>query len=207
MKIYIGPYKNWVGPYQIADALCFWAKRDQFNRKPDWVHNFGTWMATKKDGTDSWLSKVCQWVHEKQERKVKIKIHPYDTWNMDSTLALIIVPMLKQLKESKHGIGNIDPSDCPPELKGNFNPEDHETWYSPERWNWFMDELIWTFTQFDPELDEEGKYFDHSGVDSSKGPSEAIMGIKVDSEGLKAYNDRIDNGLRLFGKYYRALWD
>ncbi len=26
MKIYIGPYKNWVGPYQIAEALCFWAK-------------------------------------------------------------------------------------------------------------------------------------------------------------------------------------
>lgn len=202
MKVFIGPYHNWVGPYQIAEALCFWTKRDQFNRKPPWVHNFGTWLATNKDGTDSWLSKFCQWVHSKKKRKVKIKLHPYDTWNMDSTLALIILPMLKQLKESKHGIGNIDPEDCPPELGVGFNREDHETWYSPERWNWFIDELIWTFSQFDPEFDEEEKYFTES--DS---PSDSFDRFKIDTEGLNAHNKRIDNGLRLFGKYYRTLWD
>jgi hypothetical protein len=27
-----------------------------------------------------------------------------------------------------------------------------------------------------------------------------------DFEGAKAYNAKIDNGLRLFGKYYRSLW-
>ena len=26
MKVHIGPYKNWIGPYQLADALCFWVK-------------------------------------------------------------------------------------------------------------------------------------------------------------------------------------
>ena len=49
MKVYIGPYKNWVGPYQIAEALCFWAKpvKDEYNFKriPDWLHNFGTWLS------------------------------------------------------------------------------------------------------------------------------------------------------------------
>ena len=29
----------------------------------------------------------------------------------------------------------------------------------------------------------------------------------VDREGIKAYNERINNGMRLFGKYYRGLWD
>ena len=29
----------------------------------------------------------------------------------------------------------------------------------------------------------------------------------VDSDKIKEYNDRIDNGFRLFGKYYRNLWD
>ena len=47
MKIYIGPYKSWIGPYQIAEALCFWVKRvpDEhgIKRKPDWVHDFGQW--------------------------------------------------------------------------------------------------------------------------------------------------------------------
>ena len=30
---------------------------------------------------------------------------------------------------------------------------------------------------------------------------------KFDQEGFNAVNKRIDNGLRLFGKYYRSLWD
>ena len=29
----------------------------------------------------------------------------------------------------------------------------------------------------------------------------------VDREGIKEYNERINNGIRLFGKYYRGLWD
>ena len=29
---------------------------------------------------------------------------------------------------------------------------------------------------------------------------------KFDVEGYKKYSDRIDNGLTLFGKYYRGLW-
>jgi len=49
MKVYIGPYKNWFGPYQLAETLCFWAKKEKdeygFERTPDWVHNFGEWLA------------------------------------------------------------------------------------------------------------------------------------------------------------------
>jgi hypothetical protein len=29
----------------------------------------------------------------------------------------------------------------------------------------------------------------------------------LDVEGWKAFNKRIDNGTRLFGVYYRGLWD
>ena len=43
-------------------------------------------------------------------RTEKIHIDPWDTWSMDYTLALIILPMLNQLKESKHGA----PSSMPP---------------------------------------------------------------------------------------------
>ncbi len=48
MKVVIGPYTTWIGPYQIAEKLCFWAKPvpDEIGmkRKPDWVHDFGTWL-------------------------------------------------------------------------------------------------------------------------------------------------------------------
>ena len=40
-----------------------------------------------------------------------IVIHDYDTWNIDVTLAHIIVPMLKQLKEKKHGAPFVDNED------------------------------------------------------------------------------------------------
>jgi hypothetical protein len=29
----------------------------------------------------------------------------------------------------------------------------------------------------------------------------------IDHEGMKKVNDRIQNGLRLFAKHYRGLWD
>ena len=34
------------------------------------------------------------------ERKVSIRIDRWDTYDMDQTLAMLIVPMLKQLNES-----------------------------------------------------------------------------------------------------------
>ena len=49
MKVYIGKYKDWFGPYQLAELLCFWAKKEKdeygFEHTADWVHNFGEWLA------------------------------------------------------------------------------------------------------------------------------------------------------------------
>ena len=107
MKVKIGPYKNWVGPYQIADALCWWAKPvvDEYGMKskPDWVHDFGTWLAENRDGSDSWITRACQWVESKKSRQIYVKIDRWDTWGMDHTLALIVLPMLRQLQTTKHG--------------------------------------------------------------------------------------------------------
>ena len=68
MKVKIGPHPNWWGPYQIADALCWWVPEvaDEYglSTKPDWVHAFGTWLAENKSGGDSWLARVCQWIHD-----------------------------------------------------------------------------------------------------------------------------------------------
>ena len=37
-----------------------------------------------------------------------VKIDYWDTWSMDHTLSYIIVPMLKQLKATKHGAPYVD---------------------------------------------------------------------------------------------------
>ena len=234
MKVYIGPFKNWVGPYQIAEALCFWVKdvEDEhgFKSKPDWVHDFGTWLSGGENG-ESWLLKLCQWIESKRKRNIKIRIDKYDTWNMDGTLAYIILPMLKQLQATKHGSPLVDDEDVPEGLglrSTEASPKENE-WDTDEnvhkRWVWVLSELIWTFEQLHPDSNWDDQY--HTGVHDlvwkpvdkegnevpkedaklyqmEKGPKDTHT---FDSDGYTAHNNRIDNGLKLFGKYYRGLWD
>ena len=238
MKITIGPYKNWYGPYQLAETLCFWAKdvEDEygFKHKPDWVHNFGEWLAhgsvepERKVGEIyswdrerhyTWLYDFLLWIDKKRKRTIKVRIDKWDTWSMDHTLAYIILPMLKQLKASKHGGPYVDPKDVPDHLKpkkltkkeksnGSVDSTHHE------RWNWVMDEMIFAFsTKLDDSVDDQF----HSGEMDLQwkqlegGMSEMIKGPndthEFDAEGHAAYHARIKNGFRLFGKYYEGLWD
>lgn len=144
------------------------------------------------------------------ERKIDVRIDKYDTWNMDHTLSIIVVPMLKQLKATKHGAPHVEDEDVPEALRSTNAPPKENEWDTDEfwfqRWDWVMDEMIWAHEQM---IDDTGddQFYDHSGVDDTKGLEEQIGAIKVDREGLDQYHDRINNGLRLFGKYYRGLWD
>ena len=77
-----------------------------------------------------------------------------------------------------------------------------------------MDEMIWAHEQLLNDNGEEQFWLEHGEIDWSGEPDEnGMTELKwtkesvVDWDGLKAYHARIDNGLRLFGKYYRALWD
>jgi hypothetical protein len=168
--------------------------------------------------------------YETFERDVDIVIHKYDTWNMDHTLALIILPMLKQLKATKHGAPNVDSSDVPMKLKPKqleivrYREDGTTDENFFKRWDYVMDEMIWAFEQITDEDNEEQFYsgehdikwtpIDKEGNEVSKedatyhrmdrGPKDTL---KIDQEGMKKHYDRIDNGLRLFGKYYRSLWD
>ena len=146
------------------------------------------------------------------ERDVDICIHRYDTWSMDHTLSLVILPMLKQLKETKHGAPNVDTTDVPLRLKPTQLEmvryrEDGETDKNFfKRWDYVMDEMIWAFEQIASD-DDEKHFYDHSDVDPEDSMEVAVKKLKVDREGLEEHNKRIENGLKLFGKYYRALWD
>ena len=216
MKIYIGPYKDWWGPYQIAQKILFWMDPDD-----DRVDRLGQRLG------ETPLNDLCNWVYRKRQRKVKIRIDRYDTWNMDGTLALIILPMLKQLQETKHGSPLVDDEDVPEglNLRSTEAPPLENEWDTDEnlhrRWDWVMSELIWTFEQQQPDCDWEQKYYsgehdtyfeelehDENGkatmYEMKQGPKNTFQ---IDYEGLKQHQDRIDRGLRLFGKYYRGLWD
>ena len=238
MKVKIGPYENWFGPYQLAEKLCFWAKeeKDEYGIpcKPDWVHNFGEWLAhgsvepkpavgeiTSWDGArpTTWLYKLLTWIHSKRKRVIKLHIDPWDTWSMDHTLAYIVLPMLKQLKEKKHGAPYVDPNDVPDHLKPKKQTKKEKANGSVdsthfERWDWVLDEMIFAFdskvndgweAQFETgEHDLQWKQLEDGMSQMIEGPNHTKV---YDWEGRKKYEERIANGFRLFGKYYHGLWD
>ena len=167
------------------------------------------------------------------DRKIEIQIDRYDTWNMDDTLAHIILPMLKQLKETKHGSPHVDLEDVPPELQLHggasneiaqydmFSSEEHDhmVWDALHaRWNWVMNEMIFAFECLAGEhidwedqfwTGESDMYFedlpDEDGMCEMKyGPNHTR---EWDREGHIKWGERMENGFRLFGKYYRGLWD
>ena len=208
MKIKIGPYKNWIGPYQIVDALFFWHERypsDELEQRWDYrLHDkLSEWLAS------TWVNNFCEWVQSKRQRNIKIHIDKWDTWSMDHTLAMIVVPMLKQLQATKHGAPLVDDEDVPDDLKSSAAPpkeDEHDIDDNHfKRWDWAMDEMIWTFEQLADD-DSTSKFYTHPTEKFEKF-EDRIAAIKVDREGLDAHEARIKNGLRLFGKYYRGLWD
>jgi len=230
MQVKIGPYKNWVGPYQIAEALCFWARKETdeygFKSKPQWVHNFGTWLSGGED-RDSWLQRACLWIESKRSRKIKVRIDRWDTWSMDHTLSYIVLPMLRQLNKTKHGAPNTDDEDVPEHLRSTVAEPKENEWDTDSnhflRWDWIMSEMIYAFEcQLDDTWEEKywtGEWGKPDFVKSDQeypNPKTGVMEStyqlnpgtrKCDWDGLKLEQARIQNGFRLFGKYYTALWD
>jgi hypothetical protein len=238
MKVYIGPYKNWFGPYHLAEKILFWMDKD----KDDRVHNFGEWLAhgsvepepefnsgmdilSRKERPNTLLYRFLLWIESRRKRKIKIRIDRYDTWGMDSTLSMVILPMLKQLHATKHGAPLVDDDDVPENLRSTAAEPRENEWDTDSnhfvRWDWVMDELIWTFEQLHPDCDWEDQYrtgeydlrsvpceWDEDGkpklYELKDGPNHTA---KIDHDGMTAHQNRINNGLRLFGKYYQNLWD
>lgn len=192
MKVYIGPYRTWIGPYQIAEKILFWLDKHEDER----VHNFGEWLAGKDDH-DTWLTKLCQWIHDKKQRKIKVHIDGYDVWSMDYTLALIALPMLKKLQVSKHGAPCVDDEDVPVELKSTSAAPKENEWDTDanhfKRWDWVIEEMIFAF-ECKVDQDWDIKFYDEKTGN-------------WDSEKRQLVQNRVTNGFRLFGKYYESLWD
>lgn len=165
------------------------------------------------------------------ERKVSVEIENFDTWSLDHTLALIILPALIQLKEFKHGIpsdfATTGGEDWQDQKCFDFYSEAND-WAFEERvkqWDEVLDKMIWSFQQL--VVDDYGDQYHHGEmkmdwVKTDKlypnpitGKMEATYQMVdknpdehwYDHVGHKLHEDRVQEGLELFGKYYRTLWD
>lgn len=245
MKIYISKYRDhWISPYTMLDYLFWWTdwskcsrwklsrtledeaavlrgEKSRYVERPEWTERWSDRLTP--------VSRAIQWIGERVYPRIEyVKIDRWDTWNMDSTLSPIILPMLRQLKATKHGAPLVDDEDVPEHLRSTAAEPKENEWDTDsnhfDRWDWVMSEMIFAFeckvddswedafregnidmiwVPVDADGNEvprgEHKYFrmDH-------GPNDTY---KCDYEGMKLVQQRIDNGFRLFGKYYQALWD
>jgi hypothetical protein len=210
MKVYMNkPKDNWLSPYTIVEKIVFWR---EINYDEPLVVNIIKY--TKLD----WFCSVLFDVRQFFNRDIRyVKIDPWDTWSMDHTLTRIILPMLKQLKKDKHGAPHVDNEDVPPNLKDKrkVQPKNGETDKNYfKRWDWVMDQMIWSFTELSKD-DWAAPFWtgkaDHVWVDLPEGGAQLKHGpkhtLKFDKRGHDKHWARIQNGLRLFGKYYTSLWD
>lgn len=167
----------------------------------------------------------------KKARRVKIQIDKWDTWQVDSTLALIILPCLLQLKETKQGVPNdfvdVGGADYEHQECFDFYKESYDEAFDigVKRWQETLDKMIWSFQQIvfddyddkyhhgDMELDwvkTDEKYFNpitNTNEDLYKMVDKDPDKHWYDQEGHSLHEERIQEGLELFGKYYRSLWD
>ena len=203
MKIYKSGYRNpWLSPYTILEKVFFWREIDYDEPVIErWANRLNPFCQV--------LMAVRKFIYPQINI---VKIDRYDTWSMDHTLADIILPMLRQLKATKHGAPHTDDEDVPEYLRSYMaQPKEHE-WDIDElhfmRWDWILAEMIWAFEQ-KVDDDADSKFFDHSEVDRTKNPwdSDSYKQVKYDREGHDAWQERMQNGFRLFGKYYCNLWD
>ena len=237
MKVYISGYRDhWFSPYTWLDYAFFWTdwskcSRDRRIRSLEEESKY----IERPEWTDRWadrlepVSKGIMWVLDRVHPKIEyVKIDRWDTWSMDHTLAPIILPMLKQLQKTKHGSPGVDDEDVPEELKSTSAPPKENEWDTDEnwfkRWDWVLDEMIFAFEcKVDDSWEEAFRsgVHDYITVPVDRDGNEVPKGehkfwqmkdgpkntYKCDYDGMRVVEARIQNGFRLFGKYYQALWD
>lgn len=215
MKIYINNYKHhWLSPYTVLEKVLFWKDWENIDYDTPWVKRW----SDRLNPTCVAIQKVLNLFDPKINY---VKIDYWDTWSMDHTLAYVILPMLKQLNEKKHGAPYVDDGDVPEELKSTSAPPKENEWDIDDnhfkRWDWVMGEMI---QAFECKVDEnwDDKYWtgtskiewresdiEHNGKKTSQ--MVELGDRKCDWDAYKAHEERNSNGFRLFGKYYQALWD
>lgn len=146
--------------------------------------------------------------------RVKIRVDRWDTYSAGTTLSYVIVPILKQLRETKQGAPLTDDDDVPDELKSINSvkvPGDYtdSNWFN--RWDYILDEMIWAFTEYQGDWEDQFHRFDQyelvEGTDFYRKVPEELAVHIFDKVGHDLHRNRIINGQRLFAKYYFNLWD
>ena len=238
MKVWISNYRHhWFSPYTWIDYAFFWTAWSRCNRdnsldsaldedrvwhdRPEWADRLADRLVP--------ISQAIQWTLDLIHPKIDhVRIDRWDTWSMDSTLAQIVLPMLRQLQATKHGAPFVDDEDVPEHLRSTAAPPKKNEWDTDDnhflRWDWVLAEMIFAFEKKCQDdwtaefhsgehdivwvpVDRDGKPVDKKDArwfQMERGPNDTHQ---WDQAGMAEVQKRITNGFRLFGRYYEHLWD
>lgn len=131
---------------------------------------------------------IGNYVKYPKKRKIKIKIHNYDTYDLRSTLAIVIAASLKKFKKNKCGI----PMFCFPQLE-DYSPTEQEETIAKNNWDAILDSMIFAFDELAQEK-EENKIYDMN------------LSPEQTKKELDELREKVQEGLDLFAKHYKSLW-
>jgi hypothetical protein len=186
MKVYIGPH---VGNRYVADfhykhmnKKYGYEWEESTTRFDKFLEKLESWCQTVLDAT---INKLVS----NRKRKINVRIDNYDTWSMDHTLAHITLPMLKQLRDTKHGSPFVDKEDLPEHLRFSEREKavfdygcfDHSLNATEEeleavdkkfqsQWLWVIDQMIWSFEQELDEYESDKNFYDPYAPDEAIEP-------------------------------------
>lgn len=117
-----------------------------------------------------------------------------DLWSLDYTIAKFALPRLIELKKIMHGVPH---SMFEPLSEGEYNHDAEQMRIAEEKWNETLDEMIFA-------MDYIANNRDMDYYPKKTWPEKTTH---EDYEDLRKVEERVQNGLILFGTHFRSLWD
>jgi len=232
MKATIGKYPHWFTTQRVEHAYLEWR-----HKKPAWDVDDREHTTLDKvvlkllDGWQTVLYYTVNQIQSRRQQKVRVHVDNWDVWNAYHSLSYVILPILERLRDEKQGAPFVDDEDVPDTLRPTKKQKKQLEKTGEvddkhfERWNYVLDAMIWSFQEiaegkpgeeqfYTGEMDIVWTPVDAKGNEVSEEDRKYYRMDRgendtheVDWEGLQAYEDRIDYGLRMFGKYFRGLWN
>jgi len=211
MKVYIGKHTPW-WYCRIHDNYMIKKYGYDWNDSTTFFEKF---LEKVEDAVNSFYQHTFNRYFGSKKRNIKVKVHDYDVWSLDNTLAHIILPALRTLKENKHGTPSTDREDAPadPIYDDDTNAEEWDRSFSDKRWEYVINEMIhafecevndgWEDQFYVGNIDMRWKKVENDLNEMYTGPDHTHKFLRDEYD--KAWGRR-KNGLRLFAKYYHNLW-
>jgi len=217
MKVYLGKYGTYWSNWYLTGKIYKLIYRNKFDFLSDDEYD-------AKIKIEKYLDKIIpEWFWKfvnffTNRRYTYIKIDDYDIWSLDHTLSMIILESLRKFKQSyidSEVKGIPGPFLTDPEYENQMCFDFYQSAYNEQsdidNWIRTLDKMIYSFDSI--VNDGKSKFFDHSECtdlhENMSGDefTDSINKIKVDKIGLEIHYQKVDEGLLLFSKYFKNLWD